>query len=417
MPHSIMRHTSAAAVVLAFALSCSLASAIDVSEISFLPSATKTSFKNATNQKNITTWAVQTTFWDQFQSVQSCLPLSLTFLTANNASENHYKFVVNTTSLDQSYNLRPFVKNGIFTLALNGTLTSSDLVNVTVTVPDALASQIVNVTATGQSYVAFNFKNVTDTNTFQAQIAATGVVTLVHNLDNLLVYASTNGSANLDGKLGNVNINYASTQPVVLTNAKTLTLAKTGKGSVFIGNVTDTAYITMAGTGAVSANLTNNANIIQQGAGSVLMGLYGTANVTYAGGKNSTFFNGVGTAANDPATVNYFNSGNGTLVFTGNLVANGVVPPPGSCVNITGFSNKNCTDSAIIAVPKNPEFPVKRPRCKGGDFVLKNSEQCYATPKEGFQCRTTPPVNGGYKFLLVLGIIIVGALLVFVNGL
>lgn len=34
----------------------------------------------------------------------------------------------------QSYNLRPFVKSGIFTLALNGTLTSSDLVNVTVTV-------------------------------------------------------------------------------------------------------------------------------------------------------------------------------------------------------------------------------------------------------------------------------------------
>ena len=34
----------------------------------------------------------------------------------------------------QSYNLHPFVKNGILTLALNGTLTSSDLVNVTVTV-------------------------------------------------------------------------------------------------------------------------------------------------------------------------------------------------------------------------------------------------------------------------------------------
>lgn len=34
----------------------------------------------------------------------------------------------------QSYNLHPYVKKGVLTLALNGTLTSSDLVNVTVTV-------------------------------------------------------------------------------------------------------------------------------------------------------------------------------------------------------------------------------------------------------------------------------------------
>lgn len=44
----------------------------------------------------------------------------------------------------------------------------------------------------------------------------------MHNLKNLLVYASTNGSATLDGKLGNVNINYASTQPIILTNAQTV---------------------------------------------------------------------------------------------------------------------------------------------------------------------------------------------------
>jgi hypothetical protein len=41
----------------------------------------------------------------------------------------------------------------------------------------------------------------------------------------------------LDGKLGNVYINYASTQPVILTNAQSLTLAKSGKGSVFIGTL------------------------------------------------------------------------------------------------------------------------------------------------------------------------------------
>jgi hypothetical protein len=34
----------------------------------------------------------------------------------------------------QSYNLHPYVKGGVLTLALNGTLTSTDLVNVTVTV-------------------------------------------------------------------------------------------------------------------------------------------------------------------------------------------------------------------------------------------------------------------------------------------
>lgn len=33
-----------------------------------------------------------------------------------------------------SYNLHPFVKNGILTVALNGTLRSTDVVNVTVTV-------------------------------------------------------------------------------------------------------------------------------------------------------------------------------------------------------------------------------------------------------------------------------------------
>lgn len=131
-------------------------------------------------------------------------------------------------------------------------------------VPDKLAGDIVNVTATGQSYISFNFKNVTTTDTFQvgafstfhllliitnactvcgsieglqqvlanscrllvpitqAQIAATGVVTLTHNLNNLVMYASTNASAVLDGKLNNVYLNYASTQPVILTNAQTV---------------------------------------------------------------------------------------------------------------------------------------------------------------------------------------------------
>jgi hypothetical protein len=128
----------------------------------------------------------------------------------------------------------------------------------------------------------------------------------------------------LDGKLNNVYLNYASTQPVILTNAQSLTLAKSGKGSVFIGallfhlqsearlpalgtfcsadmavadgislrtsgselvlhgsahriapltlsfgcdagNVTNTAQIALTGSGAVSANRTNNLNLIQQG--------------------------------------------------------------------------------------------------------------------------------------------------------
>ena len=140
----------------------------------------------------------------------------------------------------QSYNLHPYVKSGVLTLALNGTLTSTDLVNVTVTVrfplkaacapqgfvciglahvtapgsrvtsahvrtqglhahkcngpmcwgqltiastasqvPDTLAADIVNVTATGQSYVEFKFKNVTTTDTFQ--VNAVQVLLLEHH--------------------------------------------------------------------------------------------------------------------------------------------------------------------------------------------------------------------------------------------
>ncbi len=66
-------------------------------------------------------------------------------------------------------------------------------------------------------------------------------------------------------------------------------------------------------------------------------------------------------------------AGNGTLVFTGNLAANGVAPPVGSCLNITGFSNAACNETAILPVPKYPEFPPKRPRCKNGTFILKGA--------------------------------------------
>ena len=44
-----------------------------------------------------------------------------------------------------------------------------------------------------------------------------------------------------------------------------LTLSKTGKGSVFIGTVSETTNIAMTGTGAVSANQTDNLSLIQQG--------------------------------------------------------------------------------------------------------------------------------------------------------
>jgi hypothetical protein len=66
-------------------------------------------------------------------------------------------------------------------------------------------------------------------------------------------------------------------------------------------------------------------------------------------------------------------AGNGTLIFTGNVDANGVTPPPAGCVNITGFSEKKCNESAIIAVPKYPQFPPKRPRCRGGSWILKGA--------------------------------------------
>lgn len=189
-----------------------------------------------------------------------------------------------------SYNLHPYVKSGVFNVALNGTLRSSDIVNVTVTVPDDLAPSITNVTAAGYSYIQFAFDNVTGVDVFQvrsfptagihvsglctavvllqigikygskqnllrsifpelvhvdihslsasnsmtvnllltalqAQIPATGVVTLVHNPKTLFVYASTNGSALLDGDLADVYLNVASSQPVVVTNAERVRLA------------------------------------------------------------------------------------------------------------------------------------------------------------------------------------------------
>ena len=68
-----------------------------------------------------------------------------------------------------SYNLHPYVKSGVFNVALNGTLRSSDIVNVTVTVPDDLAPSITNVTAAGYSYIQFAFDNVTGVDVFQVR--------------------------------------------------------------------------------------------------------------------------------------------------------------------------------------------------------------------------------------------------------
>lgn len=389
-------------------------------DISYFPYPKAPTYTNATNQKNLTTFAVATTFTEKFTAIQSCLPLSLGFVTANNVSVIDYKFKVNSTSFEASHNLHPFVKDGVLTLALNGTLKSSDVVNVTVTVPDKLASTITNVTAAGYSYISFAFDNVTGVDTFQAQIPATGVINLKHNPSTLLVYASTNGSALIDGNLTDVYVNYASSQPVIITNAERLTLAKTGKGSVFLGDISDTASIAMTGSGAVSANSTRNLNLIQQGGGSVLASVIQSANITFAGGQNQTRINGLGTA-DDPTIVKYFNSGNGTLVFTGNLVANGfLVPPAPSCLNITNFKSRPCNSSAVLAIAGNPQFPIKRPRCKKGSWILRDSEACYRKPKgydtPGYQCETVPPVNGGYKFLLVLGLISVTTVMVWING-
>jgi hypothetical protein len=46
-----------------------------------------------------------------------------------------------------------------------------------------------------------------------------------------------------------------------------------------------------------------------------------------------------------------------------------------------------------------------------------DSEQCFSQPKEGYQCQTVPPVNGGKKFALVLGIFVVAGTMIWVNGL
>jgi len=43
---------------------------------------------------------VSSTFTQQFATIQSCLPISMAFVTANNASVSNYKFKVNSTSAE-----------------------------------------------------------------------------------------------------------------------------------------------------------------------------------------------------------------------------------------------------------------------------------------------------------------------------
>lgn len=64
------------------------------------------------------------------------------------------------------------------------------------------------------------------------------------------------------------------------------------------------AFQTLPKEDSVESTLTPHA-----GPGSVLMNVIRQANITYAGGKNSTRINGLGTVADGPAIVNYFNSG------------------------------------------------------------------------------------------------------------
>jgi hypothetical protein len=133
------REAAAAVLAVLTLFACSAPASAEDSTVSFLPSATPTKFSNvstdsaltavaltsscvrllqlqrpcddlwlwstvqATNQKNLTTWAVKSTFTERFKSVQSCLPLSLTFATANNASIRSYQFSVNTTDLECVY--------------------------------------------------------------------------------------------------------------------------------------------------------------------------------------------------------------------------------------------------------------------------------------------------------------------------
>lgn len=111
----------------------------------------------------------------------------------------------------------------------------------------------------------------------------------------------------------------------------------------------------------------------------MLASVVAAANITFAGAGNQTRINGLGTQ-DSPTVVRYFNSGNGTLVFSGTVVANGVKAPPlPSCINVTKFTPTVCDSSAVVAIAEKPNFPIKRPRCKGGTWILSDSEACYET--------------------------------------
>ena len=115
------------------------------------------------------------------RSIQHCLPIAVT-LSVNSSFVSDASFTVNSTDLRSTYNVHPYVENGNLVrqcslaswswltcltsiscsgnsrcvaqrLALNGTVQSQDLVNVTIQLPPAWAVALFNATITGSGYV------------------------------------------------------------------------------------------------------------------------------------------------------------------------------------------------------------------------------------------------------------------------
>lgn len=76
------------------------------------PSA-PTKFKTAVNQKGFQTYNVTSRLKEQFTSIQHCLPIQLNLLENQNETVLDYAlFSSNSTSLEGSYNIHPYVENG-----------------------------------------------------------------------------------------------------------------------------------------------------------------------------------------------------------------------------------------------------------------------------------------------------------------
>ena len=77
----------------------------------FTASSIEPKLTQAVNYKGFTTYNVESRLAEQFTSVQHCLPIQLIFLETATAILDYAVVDVNSTSLEGSYTIHPYVEN------------------------------------------------------------------------------------------------------------------------------------------------------------------------------------------------------------------------------------------------------------------------------------------------------------------